>query len=355
MLTQDNFTKENIIELLEEKDQNRVQQLYDDAFRTKIDNVGNKVYLRGLVEITNICRKNCLYCGIRRDNPSNDRYEIDIEDVIPAARFAYEQGYGSMVIQGGERHDKKFRDKITSILKEVRKISSESPLGVTLSLGEQPFDVYKEWFEAGAHRYLLRIESSTQELFEKIHPVDESHSFQTRLTALKDLRRAGYQVGTGVMIGLPFQTLEHLADDLLFFKSFDIDMCGMGPYLEHSQTPLYQYKDLLIPKEERLELSLKMVAILRLMMPKINIAATTAMQSIDPAGREKAILAGANVIMPNLTLTEVRGDYSIYENKPGVGEDASITSSSLERMLQNAGIPIGYNEWGDSLHFKDRK
>lgn len=350
-----NFTKENIIKLLEEKDQSRVQQLYDDAFRTKIDNVGNKVYLRGLVEITNICRKNCLYCGIRRDNPSNDRYEIDIEDVIPAARFAYEQGYGSMVIQGGERHDKKFRDKITSILKEVRKISSESPLGITLSLGEQPFDVYQEWFEAGAHRYLLRIESSTQELFEKIHPVDESHSFQTRLTALKDLRRAGYQVGTGVMIGLPFQTLGHLADDLLFFKNFDIDMCGMGPYLEHSQTPLYQYKDLLIPKEERLELSLKMVAILRLMMPKINIAATTAMQSIDPAGREKAILAGANVIMPNLTLTEVRGDYSIYENKPGVGEDASITSSSLERMLQNAGIPIGYNEWGDSLHFKDRK
>lgn len=350
-----NFTKENIIELLEEKDQNRVQQLYEDAFRTKIDNVGNKVYLRGLVEITNICRKNCLYCGIRRDNPSNDRYEIDIEDVIPAARFAYEQGYGSMVIQGGERHDKKFRDKITSILKEVRKINPESPLGITLSLGEQPFDVYQEWFEAGAHRYLLRIESSTQELFEKIHPLDESHSFQTRLTALKDLRRAGYQVGTGVMIGLPFQTLGHLADDLLFFKDFDIDMCGMGPYLEHSQTPLYQYKDLLIPKEERLELSLKMVAILRLMMPKINIAATTAMQSIDPAGREKAILAGANVIMPNLTLTEVRGDYSIYENKPGVGEDASITSSSLERMLQNAGIPIGYNEWGDSLHFKDRK
>ena len=350
-----NFTKENIIKLLEEKDPNRVQQLYEDAFRTKIDNVGNKVYLRGLVEITNICRKNCLYCGIRRDNSSNDRYEIDIEDVIPAARFAYEQGYGSMVIQGGERHDKKFRDKITSILKEVRKISSESPLGITLSLGEQPFDVYQEWFEAGAHRYLLRIESSTQELFEKIHPVDESHSFQTRLTALEDLRRAGYQVGTGVMIGLPFQTLGHLADDLLFFKNFDIDMCGMGPYLEHSQTPMYQYKDLLIPKEERLELSLKMVAILRLMMPKINIAATTAMQSIDPAGREKAILAGANVIMPNLTLTEVRGDYSIYENKPGVGEDASITSSSLERMLQNAGIPIGYNEWGDSLHFKDRK
>lgn len=350
-----NFTKENIISLLSESDQSKVQQLYDDAFATKIANIGNKVYLRGLVEITNICRKNCLYCGIRRDNPSNDRYEIGIEDVIPAAKFAYNQGYGSMVIQGGERHDRKFRDKITSILKEIRKINPDSPLGITLSLGEQPLEVYQEWFEAGAHRYLLRIESSTKELFEKIHPVDDCHSFQTRLDALGDLRKAGYQVGTGVMIGLPFQNLEHLADDLLFFKSFDIDMCGMGPYLEHSQTPLYQYKDLLIPKQQRLELSLKMVAILRLMMPKINIAATTAMQSIDPAGREKAILAGANVIMPNLTLTEVRGDYSIYENKPGVGEDASITSSSLERMLQNAGIPIGYNEWGDSLHFKDRK
>ena len=350
-----NFTKENIISLLSESDQSKVQQLYDDAFATKIANIGNKVYLRGLVEITNICRKNCLYCGIRRDNPSNDRYEIGIEDVILAAKFAYNQGYGSMVIQGGERHDRKFRDKITSILKEIRKINPDSPLGITLSLGEQPLEVYQEWFEAGAHRYLLRIESSTKELFEKIHPVDDCHSFQTRLDALGDLRKAGYQVGTGVMIGLPFQNLEHLADDLLFFKSFDIDMCGMGPYQEHSQTPLYQYKDLLIPKQQRLELSLKMVAILRLMMPKINIAATTAMQSIDPAGREKAILAGANVIMPNLTLTEVRGDYSIYENKPGVGEDASITSSSLERMLQNAGIPIGYNEWGDSLHFKDRK
>ena len=350
-----NFSKENIVALLSESDPQKIKRLYEDAFRTKVEHVGNKVYLRGLVEITNICRKNCLYCGIRKENQNNDRYEIDSDDVIAAAKFAYQQGYGSMVIQGGERNDKKFITKITSILKQIREIDPESPLGITLSLGEQSLEVYQEWFEAGAHRYLLRIESSTQELFEKIHPVDETHSFQTRLNALKDLRRAGFQVGTGVMIGLPFQTLEHLADDLLFFKSFDIDMCGMGPYLEHSQTPLFQYKDILIDKYARLELSLKMVAILRLMMPDINIAATTAMQSIDPSGREKAILAGANVIMPNLTLTQVRSEYSIYENKPGVGEDAAITSSSLEKMLNDAGIPIGYNEWGDSRHFKNRK
>lgn len=349
-----NFTRKNIIKLLALSDPNSIKKLFEDAYRVKVENIGNKVYLRGLVEISNICRKNCLYCGIRRDAPESDRYEIESDEVIRAAQFAYQQGYGSMVIQGGERHDKKFIDKITAILKEIRNISKESSLGITLSLGEQSLEVYRQWFEAGAHRYLLRIESSNQELFEKIHPVDSCHSFQTRLQALYDLRTAGFQVGTGVMIGLPFQTLEHLADDLLFFKSFDIDMCGMGPYLEHSQTPLYQYRNLLIPKQQRLELSLKMVAILRLMMPKINIAATTAMQSIDPAGREKAILAGANVIMPNLTLSEVRGEYCIYENKPGVGEDAAITSSSLESMLNNAGIPIGYNEWGDSIHFKER-
>ena len=344
-----------IIGYLQEESADVVKGLFDSAYRTKLETVGEKVYLRGLVEISNICRKNCLYCGIRSGNPAVSRYELSEDEVLDAAKFALEAGYGSLVIQGGERHDKEFVTKISRLVSKIKLLSEQYPLGITLSLGEQPREVYREWFEAGAHRYLLRIESSNRELYSRIHPSDSNHTFKSRMDALHDLKSVGYQVGTGVMIGLPFQTLDDLANDLLFFRDFDIDMCGMGPYLEHSQTPLYQYKDLLIPKEERLELSLKMVAILRLMMPKINIAATTAMQSIDPAGREKAILAGANVIMPNLTLTEVRGDYSIYENKPGVGEDASITSSSLERMLQNAGIPIGYNEWGDSLHFKDRK
>ena len=343
--------RDTLISWLEEKDATRLERLYSGAYRTKVSTVGDKVYLRGLVEISNICRKNCLYCGIRRDNHAAGRYEISSEEVLQSAEFAYKEGYASLVIQGGERTDRAFIDRITSLLKEIKR---RWPLGITLSLGEQPLEVYREWFGAGAHRYLLRIESSSRELYEKIHPVDSLHSYDSRVQALKDLRTAGYQVGTGVMIGLPFQTAAHLADDLLFFRSLDIDMCGMGPYLEHSQTPLYQYRSMLLPQTERLELSIKMVALLRLLMPDINIAATTAMQAINPNGRERAILAGANVLMPNLTLAEVREEYQIYQNKPGVGEDAAISSSRTEQRLNEMKIPIGWGQWGDSKHFEKR-
>ena len=294
---------------------------------------------------------NCLYCGIRRDNLNTGRYELTSEEVLEAAAFAADQGYGSMVIQGGERTDSKFIDKITSLLVEIKR---RWPLGITLSLGEQTEDVYREWFEAGAHRYLLRIESSTKELYEKIHPVDAVHSYETRVQALRDLRKCGYQVGTGVMIGLPFQTAANLADDLLFFKEMDIDMCGMGPYLEHSETPLYAFRHMIPDQMRRLDLSLRMVALLRLLMPDINIAATTAMQAIVPDGRERAIMAGANVLMPNLTLSDVREEYQIYQNKPGVGEDAAISSSRTEQRLREMKIPIGYGQWGDSIHYRKR-
>ena len=343
--------REGLISVLEDNNPERAQALYAQAYRVKKETVGESVYLRGLVEISNICRKNCLYCGIRRDNKNTGRYELDSDEVLSAAEFAAKEGYGSMVIQGGERTDRRFIDKITNLLYEVKR---RWPLGITLSLGEQAEEVYREWFEAGAHRYLLRIESSTRELYEKIHPVDSVHSYDTRLQALKDLRKCGYQVGTGVMIGLPFQTAGHLADDLLFFKRMDIDMCGMGPYLEHSDTPLYAYRYRIPDQGRRLELSLKMVALLRLLMPDINIAATTAMQAIVPDGRERAIMAGANVLMPNLTISEVREEYQIYQNKPGVGEDAAISSSRTEERLRKMKIPIGYGQWGDSRHFHKR-
>ncbi|HIZ85850.1 MAG TPA: [FeFe] hydrogenase H-cluster radical SAM maturase HydE [Candidatus Coprenecus stercoravium] len=345
------MTREELISALEDPGPENAAVLYAKAYEVKKKTVGESVYLRGLVEISNICRKNCLYCGIRRDNGNTRRYELEPEEVLRAAEFAYNGGYGSLVIQGGERTDRRFIDKITSLLAEIKR---RWPLGITLSLGEQSKEVYREWFEAGAHRYLLRIESSTKELYEKIHPADALHSYETRLEALVNLRGCGYQVGTGVMIGLPFQTAAHLADDLLFFKRMDIDMCGMGPYLEHSGTPLYEYRDRLMPKYDRLELSLRMVALLRLLMPDINIAATTAMQAIAPDGRERAIMAGANVLMPNLTLSDVREEYQIYQNKPGVGEDAAISSSMTEKRLRDMKIPIGYGRWGDSLHFSKR-
>ena len=346
-----NLDRSALISYLEDNSPEVAAALYSEAYKVKKKTVGESVYLRGLVEISNICRKNCLYCGIRRDNLNTGRYELTSEEVLEAAAFAADQGYGSMVIQGGERTDSKFIDKITSLLVEIKR---RWPLGITLSLGEQTEDVYREWFEAGAHRYLLRIESSTKELYEKIHPVDAVHSYETRVQALRDLRKCGYQVGTGVMIGLPFQTAANLADDLLFFKEMDIDMCGMGPYLEHSETPLYAFRHMIPDQMRRLDLSLRMVALLRLLMPDINIAATTAMQAIVPDGRERAIMAGANVLMPNLTLSDVREEYQIYQNKPGVGEDAAISSSRTEQRLREMKIPIGYGQWGDSIHYRKR-
>ena len=346
-----NLDRNALISYLEDNSPEVAATLYSEAYKVKKKTVGESVYLRGLVEISNICRKNCLYCGIRRDNLNTGRYELTSEEVLEAAAFAADQGYGSMVIQGGERTDSKFIDKITSLLVEIKR---RWPLGITLSLGEQTEDVYREWFEAGAHRYLLRIESSTKELYEKIHPVDAVHSYETRVQALRDLRKCGYQVGTGVMIGLPFQTAANLADDLLFFKEMDIDMCGMGPYLEHSETPLYAFRHMILDQMRRLDLSLRMVALLRLLMPDINIAATTAMQAIVPDGRERAIMAGANVLMPNLTLSDVREEYQIYQNKPGVGEDAAISSSRTEQRLREMKIPIGYGQWGDSIHYRKR-
>ncbi len=356
-----NIDTQGLVAWLEERDTGLLASLYSAAFKMKKDTVGEAVYLRGLVEISNRCRKNCLYCGIRRDNPMTARYDISDEEVLSSAQFAADEGYGSMVIQGGERTDSVWIGRITSLLERIKKIRPAagskgdmlgSPaLGITLSLGEQKKDVYRQWFSAGAHRYLLRIEASDRELFEKIHPSDTAHAYDVRLQALYDLKEAGYQVGTGVMIGLPFQTSENLAHDLEFFRSFDIDMCGMGPYIEHSDTPLYNYRHLLMPKSDRLELSIKMVALLRLMMPDINIAATTAMQALDPMGREKAIMAGANVLMPNLTLSEVRQQYQIYQGKPGIKEDAAVTNSSIETRLSEKNIPIGYAHWGDSLHF----
>jgi len=325
--------------------------LYAEARAVRTGTVGNKVFLRGLIECTNVCSKNCFYCGIRRDNHAVNHYRLRDEEVLTAVDFAWKNRYGSVVLQSGEQQSAHFTGYITRLLHKIREYT-HNEVGITLSCGEQTAETYREWFSAGAHRYLLRIETSSRELYYKLHPNDAYHSFDNRLAAIRQLRLAGYQVGTGVMIGLPFQTIEHLADDLLFFQSMDTDMVGMGPYIEHSQTPLYQYRHLLPTHEQRLELTLKMIATLRLMMPDINIAATTALQVLHPEGRELAVLAGANIIMPNMTLPKFRPDYLIYERKPGVDDDAALSKIKLEHNLLHAGIAIGYGEWGDSRHFK---
>ena len=352
ILDKDYFTHEEIVRLLTSENEDR-SALFARSSKVKEENVGNIVYFRGLIEFSNICGKNCFYCGIRKGNKKANRYNLTDDEILEAARFAFESNYGSVVLQGGELEGEAFTLRIERLLKRIKELS-DGRLGITLSVGEQTRDVYRRWFAAGAHRYLLRIESSDRELYYKIHPRDEKHSFERRLQALYDLRDTGYQVGTGVMIGLPFQTPDHLACDLLFMKALDIDMCGMGPYIEHTDTPLWEYRDQLLPLEARFDLALKMIAVLRLMMKTINIASATALQAIDPIGREKALKIGANIIMPNITPGVYRDDYKLYENKPCTDEEAADCKNCLEARIHLSGNKIGYDQWGDSIHFKQR-
>lgn len=320
--------------------------LCEEAYRVKVATVGPEVYLRGLIEISNICVKNCLYCGIRRDIRC-PRYELSEDEVLAAAREAARHRFGSVVIQGGERTDAAFIGKITRLLKAIKAIHTgdDPPLGVTLSLGEQPRGVYEEWFDAGAHRYLLRIESSNPDLYRRIHP--EGHSFDRRLRALYDLKEIGYQAGTGAMIGMPFQTPDDMARDLLFYKEFNAPMVGMGPYNPHPQTPLTLAGAPYPSVGRRFSLGLKMIALLRLLMPDINIAAATALEVLDPLGREKGLLSGANVIMPNITPREQMVKYNLYDRKTLNASDVSA--------LEEHGITIGYGRWGDSRHFRIKR
>ena len=330
------------------------EALFREAEKVKNDNVGNLVYLRGLIEISNICVKDCLYCGIRRSNADTARYALSDEEILDAARFAHAHRFGSIVLQGGERTDAAFTSRVTRLLRQIKELS-DGQLGITLSLGEQSPEVYRQWRQAGAHRYLLRIEASNPTLYERIHPRDALHSYASRRRCLDMLRDSGYQVGTGVMIGLPFQTVEDLAADLQFLQDIDVDMVGMGPYIEHHATPLYAYRHQIPSLRERLRLALHMVAILRLMMPDINIAATTALQAIDPLGREQALRIGANVVMPNITPSANRALYSLYENKPNTHEGAAETMRALEQSILHCGCQVAYSAWGDSRHFASRQ
>ncbi|MGQ1888866.1 [FeFe] hydrogenase H-cluster radical SAM maturase HydE [Thermophagus sp. OGC60D27] len=314
---------------------------------------GREVYYRGLVEFSNLCTKDCFYCGIRKGNRHTERYDLPDEAIIAAARFALEHRYGSLVLQSGERDDPAFVDRMDRLLQIIKK-ETDGKLGITLSLGEQSPETYRRWFNSGAHRYLLRIETSDETLYRQLHPDNDKHRFQKRMECLRSIQRVGYQTGTGVMIGLPGQTLNHLAEDLLFIKTFDVDMVGMGPYIEHEETPLYDRRSELWSLQERFLTSLNMVACLRLMMPDINIAATTAMQAIDPVGREKAIQAGANVIMPNITPSNHRKDYLLYQNKPCTDEGADDCSHCLSIRLEMIGHHPGYDQWGDSPHYFKR-
>ena len=352
LLNKETLNKDELVYLLG-CNSDEMPKLFSKAAEVKDRYIGRKVYFRGLIEMSNICRKNCLYCGIRSGNTKVHRYNLTDEEVVKAASFAWENRYGSIAIQTGEVNTKEFTGRIEQLLEKINKATNYE-LGITLSLGEQTEETYRRWFNKGAIRYLLRIEASNRDLYTKLHPNDGHHDFDERLECLRALKRIGYQVGTGVMIGLPFQTLEHLADDLLWMQEMDVDMVGMGPYVEHPDTPLYQYRDSLLPITERFNLALKMTALLRILMKDINIVAPTALQAIDPLGREKAIKVGANVIMPNITPGAYRNDYKLYENKPCTDDSADDCMNCLEARIQLTGDEIGYGEHGNSKHYYRR-
>lgn len=302
------MTKQEIIAYLKGEDE---KGLFARSSALRKEIFGTKIYIRGLIELSNICHCDCLYCGIRASNKSVERYSLDLEPIRAAAKWCTENGWYSVVVQSGELTNSAFTNKITEVVKIIKE-ESDNKIAITLSCGEQTPEVYKEWREAGADRYLLRIESSNQELFRKIHPSEIS--FTKRETALNTLPPLGYQTGTGVMIGLPGQTIEDLAGDLLYLSQPQFAMCGMGPYIEHSDTPLSQIPSL-YTKEERVKLTLRMIALLRILRPKNNIASSTALGTLSPEARIFAMEIGANVIMPNITPKQLRGNYSLYEGK----------------------------------------
>lgn len=346
------LAREEIIALLNLADAAEREALYQKAYAIKRQHVGTTVYFRGIIEFSNVCAKDCFYCGIRKSNPHVERYQMTQDEIVNAAIWAHQRGYGSIVLQSGERGDAAFAEFVEQTLLRIRERSG-GELGVTLSLGEQSDETYQRWFYAGAHRYLLRIETSNPELYAKLHPAD--HSFERRRACLDALRRIGYQVGTGVMIGLPFQTTEHLADDILFFQRQDIDMIGMGPYLPHRDTPLAAHVAAAPDFEERqLAAGLNMIAVTRIVLQDVNIAATTALQALRHDGRELGLLAGANIIMPNITDTQYRAAYQLYQNKPCLDENAAMCQACLEGRIALIGETVGYGKRGDSPHFAAR-
>ncbi len=328
------------------------QELFAAAYAVKGREVGRSVAFRGLVECGNVCEKDCLYCGIRKGNANCRRYTMDADEIVREAEWSFKAGYGSLVIQSGEISGEAHAAFIEGVLKRIHGFAGED-FGITLSLGEQDEGTYRRWREAGAHRYLLRIETSNPELYAKLHPAD--HSWKRRRECLRALRRCGYQVGSGVMAGLPGQTLDDLAADIEFFAAEDLDMIGMGPYIPHPDTPLGRCVEWTPEaKAERLELGLRMIAVTRLHLHDVNIAAATALQALDPEGREKGLLAGANVVMPNVTDAAYRRDYQLYAGKPCLDENSTLCRGCLERRIASIGEKVNWNARGDSPHWRKR-
>ena len=321
------FSRKEIIDIL--KDDSKNDWLFSYADKIRKENVGNDVHLRGLIEFSNICKNSCKYCGLRKENSTIDRYRIEKDEILEIAKNAVSMGYRTIVLQSGE--DAFYStDKMIEIINVIK----EFDVALTLSIGERSFEDYKAFKQAGADRYLIRIETTNRKLYEKMHP---NMDFDNRIRCLEDLKELGYEVGTGCLVGLPNQTIESLADDILFFKEIGADMIGIGPFIPHPQTPL---KD---TEKGSFTLALKVMALTRIMLPDINIPATTAMETLNPNGRIIALQSGANVVMPNVTSTQYRAKYEIYPNKICINDKPEKCRGCIGAKIESIGRKVATN------------
>lgn len=315
------LTREEIISII--KDDSINDELFSAANRVREKYMGNEVHLRGIIEFSNICKRNCMYCGLRKDNENLKRYRLMPDEIVELARKAAGYGYKSVVLQSAE--DSYYT---TEILQDIIKRIKKFNIAVTLSLGEKTFEEYKSYKEAGADRYLLRIESTDRALYESLDP---KMSHKNRLRCLSDLKTLGYEVGTGNLVGLPNQSVESIADDILFFKEIDADMVGLGPFIPNEDTPLGDYK------VDNFTMSLKVMALVRLLLPDSNVPATTAMESLNRNGRIIALSSGANVVMPNITEGEYRKLYALYPGKICVNDTPSHCFNCIGGKISSIG------------------
>ena len=315
--------------LITERNDESSRLLRELAVKVRREIYGNAVYIRGLIEVSNICRNDCLYCGIRRSNLNCERYRLTPSEILECADEGYGLGFRTFVLQGGE--DAYFGDEVLGGI--VREIKTKHPdCAVTLSMGERSRESYRYLRECGADRYLLRHETADSEHYAKLHPSEMS--YDNRMKCLSDLRELGYQVGCGFMVGSPFQTAKNLAEDLKFVETFKPEMCGIGPFIPHKDTPFRDYP------AGTVELTCYLLSVIRLIHPFVLLPSTTALGTVDPLGREKGIMSGANVVMPNLSPVNVRKKYELYDNKICTGEESAQCRECLSNRMLKTGYEI---------------
>lgn len=338
LYTNHELGSDEYLQLLQKMNQHDIEYLYKQSCKIKAMHYGEAVFMRGLVEFTNYCKQNCEYCGIRSDNKKAERYRLSQVEIMDICKMGYDLGFRTFVLQGGE-DDSYTDDKMVSIIKSIK--SAFDDCAITLSVGEKSRETYQKYFYAGADRYLLRHETASKELYQKLHP---KMSFENRVRCLYDLKEIGFQVGAGFMVGLPGQTDIDLVKDLLFLKELNPQMVGIGPFIPHTDTPLGMEKGGTADK------TLVMIALVRLILPEALLPSTTALGTIDPKGREKGLLAGANVVMPNLSPTEVRSKYSLYDGKICTSDDATKCLKCIGQRIKSVGYSVDMSR-GDHINF----